>query len=127
MKRITLALVPIFFAVLAFGPSVLAYGQAKPADVAYNNGYQAGYKLGQADKKVSGEKPDYMQASAYRRATDGWKEGTGGDLEAYRASYRNGFTDGYRDGLGEPIPAKPAAPKPAAMPPAQPPPPPQEE
>src|SRR5258708_23124162 len=102
MKRTALVLISI----VVLG--VLALAQAKPADLAYNNGYQAGYKLGQSDKKA-GEKQDYMQASAFRRATDGWKEGVGGDLEAYRASYRNGFADGYRDGLGEPIKPKPSA------------------
>lgn len=84
--------------------------QAKPTDLAYNNGYQAGFKLGQADKK-SGQKQDFAQASAYRRATDGWKEGVSGELEAYRTNYRAGFADGYKDGLGE-------APTPAAAPPA---------
>jgi hypothetical protein len=74
--------------------------QAKPTDLAYNNGYQAGFKLGQSDKKA-GEKQDFAQASAYRRATDGWKEGVSGDLEAYRTNYRAGFADGYKDGLGE--------------------------
>src|ERR1035438_6616908 len=74
--------------------------QAKPTDLAYNNGYQAGFKLGQADKK-SGQKQDFAQASAYRRATDGWKEGVSGELEAYRTNYRAGFADGYKDGLGE--------------------------
>jgi type IV secretion system protein VirB10 len=92
---------------------VLAMSQAKPSDLAYNNGYQAGFKLGQTDKK-SGERPDYTQASAYRRATDGWKEGTGGDLEAYRTNYRNGFADGYKDGLGEEpkVPSRQVAPPP---------------
>ena len=106
MKRIALMLIPAFL--LA---GMLAMAQAKPSDLAYNNGYQAGFKLGQSDKK-SGERPDFTQASAYRRATDGWKEGTGGDLEAYRTNYRNGFADGYKDGLGEEpkIPAKPAPP-----------------
>jgi hypothetical protein len=87
--------------------------QAKPSDVAYNNGYQAGFKLGQADKKA-GQKQDFLQASAYRRATDGWKEGVSGDLEVYRTNYRAGFADGYKDGLGEPAP--PATAPPAAEP-----------
>src|SRR5579859_5491298 len=112
MKRTALMLISALLV-----SCVLALAQAKPADLAYNNGYQAGYKLGQADKK-GGEKQDYTQASAFKRATDGWKEGIGGDLEAYRASYRNGFTDGYRDGVGEDVKPKPmAAPPPATMPP----------
>ncbi len=85
--------------------------QAKPGDLAYNNGYQAGFKLGQSDKK-SGTKQDFSQASAYRRATDGWKEGVSGDLEPYRTNYRAGFADGYKDGLGEaPTPAPPDRPE----------------
>lgn len=91
MKRIVLILL---------AGALLASAQAKPSDLAYNNGYQAGFKLGQVDKK-SGQRPEYTQASAFRRATDGWKEGSGGDLEEYRNNYRNGFADGYRDGLGE--------------------------
>ncbi len=84
--------------------------QAKPTDLAYNNGYQAGFKLGQSDKKVN-QKQDFAQTSAYRRATDGWKEGVSGDLEAYRTNYRAGFADGYKDGLGEAptVTAPPAA------------------
>src|SRR2546421_3710103 len=85
-------------AIISF--AMLIAAQARPTDVAYNNGYQAGFKLGQSDKK-SGDKQDFTQASAYRRATDGWKDGMGSDLEAYRSNYRAGFTDGYRDGLGE--------------------------
>jgi hypothetical protein len=80
--------------------------QAKPTDLAYNNGYQAGFKLGQSDKKA-GQKQDFAQASAYRRATDGWKEGVSGELEAYRTNYRAGFADGYKDGLGDSAPAEP--------------------
>jgi hypothetical protein len=80
--------------------SALDETQAKPTDLAYNNGYQAGFKLGQSDKKA-GQKQEFAQASAYRRATDGWKEGVSGDLEAYRTNYRAGFADGYKDGLGE--------------------------
>jgi type IV secretion system protein VirB10 len=94
--------------------------QAKPTDLAYNNGYQAGFKLGQSDKKA-GQKQDFAQASAYRRATDGWKEGVSGELEAYRTNYRAGFADGYKDGLGEPpdrtaAPATPPAEEPRAEP-----------
>ena len=61
-------------------------------------------------RSKSGQKQDFAQASAYRRATDGWKEGVSGELEAYRTNYRAGFADGYKDGLGE-------APTPTAVPP----------
>jgi len=100
-----------------FSGSALDSPQAKPSDLAYNNGYQAGFKLGQSDKKA-GEKQDFLQASAYRRATDGWKEGVSGDLEVYRTNYRAGFADGYKDGLGDP--ASPATTPSAAEPHSEP-------
>src|SRR5437867_12835439 len=100
MKRFQILVLLISSALVS---SVLI-GQAKAADVAYNNGYQAGFKLGQSDKKL-GDKQDFTLASAYRRATDGWKEGSGGELESYRTNYRAGFADGYKDGLGGQMPA----------------------
>src|SRR5260221_10580687 len=110
-KRIARLFIPGLLIQALLLAGTLAATQAKPSDMAYNNGYQAGFKLGQGDKK-NGEKQDFTLASAYRRATDGWKEGVSGDLETYRGNYRNGFTDGYRDGVGDQTagPGTPAGP-----------------
>ena len=92
------------------------------ADRAYNNGYQAGYKLGRADAQA-GKPLNYRQAPAYIRSTDGFREETSGDLEQYRINYRAGFADGYQEGYKTSGAAAPAAAvaKPVPPPPAPPP------
>ena len=87
-------------------------GQGGSADRAYNNGYQAGFKLGKADGQA-GKPEDFAEVSTYRRATDGWKETDSGDLETYRTNFRAGYADGYKDGYKEArgsAPAKPPTP-----------------
>jgi hypothetical protein len=111
----------LLLALLAASP-VLAAQTGSAADRAYNNGYQAGYKMGRADAQAA--KPlNYAQTSAYRRSTDGWREASSGDLEQYRANYRAGFADGYQEGYKAGGAGAPAAAvlKPVPPPPAPPP------
>lgn len=79
--------------------AVLAWGlpQGNLADRAYNNGFQAGYKLGQSDARANKD-ANFENTSAYRRATDGYNEDMG-SLEVYRSNYRAGYADGYKEGF----------------------------
>src|SRR5207249_2875756 len=81
--------------------AVLAWGlpQGNLADRAYNNGFQAGYKLGQSDARASKD-ANFENSSAYRRATDGYNEDMG-SLEVYRSNYRAGYADGYKEGFSK--------------------------
>ena len=111
----------VLLALLAASPVLpggLEAQTSSAADRAYNNGFQAGYKLGSADA-MAGKPVNYAQTSAYRRATDGWKEESSEDLEQYRANYRAGFADGYQEarkagGATAPAPARVVPPPPVS-------------
>ena len=114
----------VLLALLAASPVLpggLEAQTGSAADRAYNNGFQAGYKLGSADA-MAGKPVNYAQTSAYRRATDGWKEESSGDLEQYRANYRAGFADGYQEArkAGGATPPAPAPAKAVPPPPVSP-------
>ena len=63
---------------------------------AVNNGYQQGYRTGQADR-ADRWAPNYQNSPAYRDASYGFS-GNYVDLSDYRYYFREGFVRGYNDG-----------------------------
>lgn len=83
--------------VALFVVSLAAWAQTGPATRAYNRGYDAGFRQGQAEA-ATGKLADYTKAFVYRRALQGWTSAEG-DRETYRQNFRSGFQDGYNDGF----------------------------
>jgi flagellar biosynthesis/type III secretory pathway protein FliH len=63
---------------------------------AVNNGYEEGYRAGQADRQ-DGWDFDYQQSYAYEDASYGY-DGYYVELNDYRHYFQEGFRRGYEDG-----------------------------
>jgi len=65
-------------------------------NVAYDTGYDDGYRRGRDDAR-GGDRYDVRGHREYRRGDDGYRRQYG-TLGAYKQHYRAGFTSGYDDG-----------------------------
>ena len=63
---------------------------------AINNGYESGYRAGQADRE-DGWRGSYQDSYAYEDGNFGYN-GYYVDLDEYRHYFREGFRRGYEDG-----------------------------
>lgn len=69
-------------------------GSAELRQTALNAGYNQGLRQGSYDRQNGGERSDYRNTDAYRRATQDYNSRLG-DRELYRRYFREAFQTGY--------------------------------
>lgn len=73
------------------------YGYSNIAQIAQNQGYQAGLNTGASDAQ-RGQSYDPQRSHYYQNATYGYSSSYG-NREAYKQYYRDGFQRGYQEGF----------------------------